>query len=106
LGVLRGADLIPKPLYGRIPIGMTERRADCRQRRRLDHVPAQPAPAAQILRSWHDAVRDQAGVRHLAEDTNAVAQPIHLGFRLRRSALIEFLHYLQELGVNPVISNL
>jgi luciferase-type oxidoreductase len=120
-GLLRGADLIPKPLYGRIPIGVTGN-----SRQSVEWIaanadawimyPRSPHLQEQIVRSWRAAVRDQASVDFkpfaqslyidLTADPNAAAQPIHLGFRIGRNALIEFLRYLQELGVNHVIFNL
>jgi len=42
----------------------------------------------------------------LSEDPHAAARPTHLGFHLGRDALVDFLGYLQKLGVNHVILNL
>jgi luciferase-type oxidoreductase len=120
-GRLRGADLIPKPLHGRIPVGVTGN-----SRQSLEWIaanadfwlqyPRSPHQQVQIVRSWREAVREETGVDFkpfgqslyidLSEDPGELAQPIHLGFRLGREPLIEFLHYLRDLGVNHVIFNL
>jgi hypothetical protein len=42
----------------------------------------------------------------LADDPNTAASPIHLGFRLGQTVLIDFLRQLEARGVNHVILNL
>ncbi|MEA2230544.1 MAG: hypothetical protein QOD83_360 [Solirubrobacteraceae bacterium] len=118
---MRGADLIPKPAYGRLPIAVTGN-----SRRSVDWIaanadawimyPRGPEPQAQVVQSWRQAVRRHGGVDFkpfaqslyidLSEDPHAAARPIHLGFHLGRDALVDFLGYLQKLGVNHVILNL
>ncbi|NRB46932.1 MAG: LLM class oxidoreductase [Saprospiraceae bacterium] len=42
----------------------------------------------------------------LQKDEDSKPQPIHLGFRIGVKYLIDYLHYLQEMGVNHVAINL
>ncbi|MBX2877139.1 MAG: LLM class oxidoreductase [Saprospiraceae bacterium] len=42
----------------------------------------------------------------LQKDDDSKPQPIHLGFRIGVKYLIDYLHYLQEMGVNHVAINL
>jgi luciferase-type oxidoreductase len=120
-GTLRGADLIPKPRYGHIPIGVTGN-----SQQSIEWIaansdawimyPRQPELQGRVIASWQAAVRQHAGVEwkpfaqslyiDLARDPDETPRPIHLGFRSGRHALVEFLHTLQSLGVNHVILNL
>ncbi|CUS36275.1 hypothetical protein COMA2_210061 [Candidatus Nitrospira nitrificans] len=59
-----------------------------------DHAPDQFKPFVQSL--YID----------LVEDPHATPKPIHLGFRLGRSALLDLLKCLEAKGVNHVILNL
>ncbi|MEO6960102.1 MAG: LLM class oxidoreductase [Burkholderiaceae bacterium] len=120
-GTMSGADLIPKPSRGRIPIAVTGH-----SQQSIDWIaansdawimyPRTPAMQAKVVRSWKEAIAHngkrptkpfaQSLYIDLTEDPNAPPQPIHLGFRLGRAALIDLLHTLEEIGVNHVAFNL
>jgi luciferase-type oxidoreductase len=120
-GRLEGADLVPKPRHGRIPILVTGH-----SQQSLDWIaanadawvmyPRPPGQQAQLIDSWRAAVRRsgepsfkpfaQSLYIDLAADPETEPTPIHLGYRLGRRALIDFLHLLQRIGVNHVILNL
>jgi luciferase-type oxidoreductase len=121
LGHLRGADLVPKPRHGRIPIAVTGS-----SRQTMDWIathsdawityPRSPELQAQVADAWQAAVHRAAKVDwkpfaqslyiDLEEDPDAAPEPIHLGFRLGRHTLLELLAYLERIGVNHVILNL
>jgi luciferase-type oxidoreductase len=121
LGRLRGADLVPKPRYGRIPIAVTGS-----SRQTLEWIavhsdawityPRSPEVQAQVVDAWEAAVHREAKVAwkpfaqslfiDLQEDPDAAPEPIHLGFRLGRNALLELLAHLERTGVNHVVFNL
>lgn len=121
-GVLSGADLVPKPLASEIPLLITgssrqsvewiatnshgwityPRRVDIQQR---------------FVESWQEAVRTACGPDvfkpfsqslfiDLLDDPVAIPQPIHLGFRLGRNALINLLKMHKAIGVNHIMLNL
>lgn len=121
-GVLSGADLVPKPLASEIPLLITgssrqsvewiatnshgwityPRRVDIQQR---------------FVESWQEAVRTACGPEvfkpfsqslfiDLLDDPVAIPQPIHLGFRLGRNALINLLKMHKAIGVNHIMLNL
>lgn len=119
LGKLANADLIPKPLHGRIPIGIT---GNCRQD--PEWIAANcdawimysndPVTQQILMSTWRDAVA-AAGA-----DFKPFAQPLHVdlcddpderpspqraGFRLGRNVLIELLEKYRALGVNHIALN-
>lgn len=120
-GTMSGADLIPKPSHGRIPIAVTGN-----SQQSVDWIaansdawimyPRTPVVQAKVVQSWKEAVARngkratkpfaQSLYIDLTEDPNAPPQPIHLGFRLGRAALIDLLRTLEEIGVNHVAFNL
>jgi luciferase-type oxidoreductase len=120
-GVLRGAELIPKPRYGRLPVAVTGH-----SQQSVEWIaahcdawvmyPRAPELQAQVVASWREAVRREAGVEFkpfaqslfidLAENPYEAPRPIHLGFRLGRHALVELLGVLRDMGVNHVGFNL
>jgi luciferase-type oxidoreductase len=120
-GVMRGADLIPKPTYGRIPVGVTGN-----SQQSIEWIagnadawimyPRDPRLQAKVIEAWREAVRQHAHVDFkpfaqslfidLVEDPHVPASRIHLGYRLGRLALLDLLANLQELGVNHVAFNL
>lgn len=116
-GQLQGANLLPKPLHGTLPMGVTGG-----SRQPLDWIarhsdfwltyPRSPDAQAQAVAQWQAAVR-AAGLTHdkpvaqslyidLAEDPRAAPRPIHLGFRLGRDSLLALLHAYERAGVNHV----
>jgi luciferase-type oxidoreductase len=121
LGIVQGTDLLPKPRYGRIPIGVTGQ-----SQQTLDWIaanadawimyPRPPEQQARVVSEWQAAVERQApGTRKpfaqslyidLTEAPNTPPRPIHLGYRLGRDALLDVLGMLRDIGVNHVIFNL
>jgi luciferase-type oxidoreductase len=120
-GTLRGADLVPKPSHGRIPVGVTGN-----SQQSVDWIahnadawimyPRPPTQQAQVVEQWRAAVEQaapgtfkpfaQSLYVDLEHDPKAPPHPIHLGYRLGREPLVNFLRILQQLGVNHVILNL
>jgi luciferase-type oxidoreductase len=118
---LSGADLVPKPASGRIPLLVTGN-----SQQSLDWVAAQadgwlyyprdPAPQAARIAEWRQyCARHAPGIfKPFAQSlyvnivANADTPPsrIHLGYRLGRRALVELLAGLRDLGVNHVAFNL
>ena len=120
LGEMKGADLIPKPLGNRIPIGIT---GHCRQD--PDWIAANcdawimysnsPSTQAIVMQTWRDAVEKSGHTDFkpfvqplgidLSEDPNETQSPLRSGFRLGRNLLIELLGELQKVGVNHIALN-
>lgn len=122
-GDLQGqADLVPKPVHGRIPALVTGR-----SRQTVDwiaakadgwfyyFVPAEHVPA--LTRVWREAL-DEIGGRELfkpfaqglffelASDPAQPPRPIHAGLSCGRRALVDYLGQLQDAGVNHLALNL
>lgn len=120
LGTLRNADLVPKPLHGRIPLGIT---GHCRQDPSWIAANCDawimysnnPQTQAIVMQTWRDAVREHGGADwkpfiqpisvDLSEDPDAKPEPVRSGYRLGRNLLIELLEDLRKVGVNHVIFN-
>lgn len=119
LGRLERADLIPKPLYRRIPIGIT---GHCRQD--PDWIAAHcdawimysnsPNTQQIVMRTWRDAVaasgadfKPFAQPLHvvLSENPDEDLEPVRSGYRLGRNLLIDLLERLRATGVNHVALN-
>ncbi|MDX1802179.1 MAG: LLM class oxidoreductase [Marinobacter sp.] len=117
LGELSGADLVPKPAHGRLPLGITggARQTPGWVAEHADFWLTYPRPLqqmAQVMAQWRQSVHE-AGAQlekpvaqslyiDLAEDPDESPKPIHLGYRLGRNWLIQLLGGLQEIGVNHV----
>lgn len=116
LGHLLGADLVPKPAAGRIPVlvgGFSQQTCEWI----AEHAdgwlqyPRDPDAQHARLQEWRAAVPRwkpfaQSLYIDLAENPAAPAQPMHLGYRLGRQALIRHLLALHQLGVQHVAFNL
>lgn len=120
-GRLAGADVVPKPVAERIPVLVTGS-----SRQSMSWIASQaegwityPRPLAlqaRIIADWRGEVRAQCGdafkpltqslYLDLAEDPDEQPRPIHLGLRLGRNTLKEYLKQLSLLGVNHVMFNL
>lgn len=120
-GQLSGADVVPKPRLGRLPLVVTGR-----AQQSLDWIarhadawmtyPWRAEQQAAIISEWHDAQRRTLGHAEksfgqslyidLDADPGATPRPIHLGYRLGRRPLIGLLHRLREIGVSHVALNL
>jgi luciferase-type oxidoreductase len=120
-GTLFGtADLVPKP-SGRLPILVTGN-----SRQGLEWIaenadgwityPRPPALQAEVAARWRDAVESvdpgafkpftQSFYVDLSDDPDQPPQPIHLGIRGGRHALLRHLDGLRSAGVHHVILNL
>jgi luciferase-type oxidoreductase len=122
LGTMTGqADLLPKPVIGRMPllaVGRAGQSLTWLARHMDGYVtyPRPPAQQSQTAREWRHAVTEacagftkplaQSLYLDLVEDDDAPAVPIHLGFRLGRHALLEVLRALHRAGVAHVVLNL
>lgn len=119
LGRLNGADLIPKPTTGRIPTLVTGHSQQPLEwiAARADgwlYYPRDPAHQAARLGEWQRLCAKNGVFKpfaqslyiDLAEAVDTPPSRIHLGYRLGRSALIELLGSLRDLGVNHVAFNL
>lgn len=120
-GSLTGADVLPKPVADRIPILVTGA-----SRQSLGWIAAHaegwvtyPRPLvqqAEVIESWYREVRTHCGdsfkpltqslYLDLAEDPDELPRPIHLGLRLGRRPLVQYLERLRAVGVNHVTFNL
>lgn len=119
LGKLSKADLIPKPLHNRIPIGIT---GHCRQdppwiAANCDAwIMYSNSPTTQsiVMQTWRDAVA-QSGADFkpfaqplqvdLCDNPNEDLEPIRSGYRLGRNVLIELLERMRTVGVNHIALN-
>jgi luciferase-type oxidoreductase len=120
-GSMEGADLLPKPTFGRLPVLVTGRSGQTLEWI-AEHAegwltyPRPPADQAKAVEQWRTALRDHAGDAFkpfsqslyidLLEDPAAPPTPIHLGWRLGTTVLVELLGALRDMGVNHVIFNL
>ncbi|MEM7394847.1 MAG: LLM class flavin-dependent oxidoreductase, partial [Verrucomicrobiota bacterium] len=77
--------------------------------------PRHPTQQARIIRDWRDRTReagrpDQPAMQSLyidlADDPDASAEPIHLGFRSGVNHLRRYLKSIQTIGINHVALNL
>ncbi len=122
LGRMEGnADLLPKPVVGHIPTLVTGY-----SQQTLEWIaahadgwltyPRNPVRQQELLSAWREATTrhaegtfkpfSQSLYIDLAEQPDEEPRPIHLGYRLGRNALRDFLHRLEGMGVNHVILNL
>jgi luciferase-type oxidoreductase len=121
LGSLHDVDLLPKPVTGKLPMLVTGS-----SRQSMEWIAAQsdgwityPRPLAaqsEAIAKWRQVTAAVTPGRYkpfaqslyidLANDPHTVPTPIHLGFRLGQTALIDFLRQLEARGVNHVALNL
>lgn len=118
LGQLRGADLIPKPTTASVPILPT---GSCQQSMEwlAEHgdgwvtYPRGPQQQKKLVAQWHDTVAQVAGkdsfkpfVQFLSldlhPDPDAELHSLHMGYRVGRNTLLEFLRVHQDMGVNHI----
>lgn len=121
-GVLSGADLIPKPRAKEIPLFITgSSRQSIQWIARNGHgwisYPRRIDRQQAVVALWQDAVRAECGPSvfkpfsqslfvDLLHDPTAPAEPIHLGYRLGRNALLDLLQTHKAMGVNHIMLNL
>ena len=114
------ADLLPKPVAGRLPLlltGYSQQSADWLAQHGDGWMsyPRELNTQEMTIARWraqsaqyhdHDKPFMQPLYVVLQEQDDAKPQPIPLGFRLGANYLSEYLHRLQEIGVNHVAINL
>ncbi|WP_306117493.1 MULTISPECIES: LLM class oxidoreductase [unclassified Roseitalea] len=121
-GTLDGsADLLPKPVAGRLPVLVTGRAQQDmawigREADGWLTYPRPPAHQAQALSDWDLAVETsgasstkpfaQSLYVDLTESVDAAPTPIHLGWRLGRKAMLELLAAYREIGIEHILLNL
>lgn len=121
LGCMEGTDLIPKPVSDRIPVLVTGHSQQglpwiAEQADGWIYYPRSLNYQERVIGEWRELTRRccpasfkpfaQSLYIDLTEDADAVPEPIHLGFRLGRNPLIDFLRDLEGIGVNHVALNL
>src|SRR5215218_4620982 len=119
-GTLAGADVIPKPVR-RIPFLVTgsSRQSPEWIARFSDGWITYPRSAlqqARVAREWHETVQRhapgmfkpfaQSFYVDLSADPDEPPTPIHLGFRAGRKALVEYVRFVRDAGVNHIAFNL
>jgi luciferase-type oxidoreductase len=113
---LLNGDVLPKPRLFDIPVLVTGHSSQSPEwiAQNSDgwlYYPRNPKFQAELIANWRsftDGFKpfSQSLYIDLTEDPNHAPIPIHLGFRIGRNPLIEFLQNLKILGVNHVIINL
>ncbi|MEM1201246.1 MAG: LLM class flavin-dependent oxidoreductase, partial [Pseudomonadota bacterium] len=115
-----GMDMLPKPAAGKLPLlitGGSQQDADWIVRNGDGWMmyPRDPRSQAAIIEDWRtrlaaDGQNDRPVMEplyvDLAEDPDALPQPIHLGFRAGANFLQTYLQARQAIGVNHVALNL
>jgi len=118
---MSGADVLPKPPYGKVPLLVTGRARQslgwiARHADGWVNYPRSPEIQAAMLGEWRAA--QQAALGHcrkpfaqslyidLAEDADCPPTPIHLGYRLGERHLSSLLLKCGEVGVSHVALNL
>ncbi|MEK4221644.1 LLM class oxidoreductase [Bacillus sp. FSL W8-0116] len=113
---LMNGDLLPKPNLSSIPVMVTGHSSQSPEwiAANSDGWIYYPRPLhyqAELIKNWRSLTDEfkpftQSLYIDLTEDPNHVPIPIHLGFRIGRNFLIEFLQALNDVGVNHIIINL
>ncbi|WP_201317760.1 LLM class oxidoreductase [Paenibacillus sp. EPM92] len=113
---LSHGDLLPKPRLSDIPMLVTGHSSQSIEwiAQNSDgwlYYPRNIKFQAELIQHWRSLTDQfkpfsQSLYVDLTEDPNHRPVPIHLGFRIGRNPLIEFLHLLKNAGVNHVMINL
>lgn len=121
LGRMDGVDLVPKPHDGRIPVLVTGNSQQdltwiAKNADGWIYYPRSLSRQELAITEWRELTQRycpetfkpfaQSLYIDLTTDRDAAPEPIHLGFRLGRNRLIEFLQALHKIGVNHVVLNL
>lgn len=109
-------DILPKPRLSDIPMLVTGHSSQSLEwiAENSDgwlYYPRNVKFQAELIKNWRSLTNpfkpfSQSLYVDLTEDPNHAPVPIHLGFRIGRKPLIEFLGLLKSVGVNHVIINL
>ncbi|WP_068399935.1 LLM class oxidoreductase [Kribbia dieselivorans] len=119
LGRMRGTDLLPKPVHGRLPILMTGR-----ARQEVEWIAENTdgwlfytlpfEQQALNIKRWRRLTRREEGMFKpfaqatyfdLTEDPTAKPQSIHQGLRLGREPLLELLKAWEGIGIDQLMIN-
>ncbi|GAB7387853.1 LLM class oxidoreductase [Bacillaceae bacterium] len=113
---LQNGDVIPKPRLLDIPVLVTGHSSQSPEwiAKNSDgwlYYPRNVKFQAELIKEWRSHTEEfkpfsQSLYVDLTEDPNHPPVPIHLGFRIGRNPLIEFMEHLRMVGVNHVIINL
>lgn len=118
---LEGADVLPKPVNGYIPLLVTghSRQSPEWIAEHADgwlYYPRHPQMQARIIQDWRNLTERltpgvfkpyaQSLYVDLVDNPTLAPTPIHLGYRLGRDRLLDLLLHLQSIGVNHVGLNL
>jgi len=113
---LTNGDLLPKPTLSAIPVMVTGHSSQSLEwiAQNSDGWMYYPRPLryqTELIKNWRSLTDEfkpftQSLYVDLTEDPDHVPIPIHLGFRIGRNFLIEFLEALKDIGVNHIIMNL
>ncbi|MBI3453639.1 MAG: LLM class oxidoreductase [Rhodospirillales bacterium] len=121
LGQMHGADLVPKPFAGELPLlvaGNSQQSCEWIARHSDGWItyPRPPRHQGPLVARWRQLTEQEAGGQFkpfaqslyidLADRPDTPPTPIHLGYRLGRELLIDLLATLRELGVNHIALNL
>ncbi|ALS22549.1 MULTISPECIES: LLM class oxidoreductase [Paenibacillus] len=109
-------DLLPKPRLSDIPVLVTGHSSQSVEWIAQNgdgwmYYPRNVQFQAELIKNWRSYTDQfkpfsQSLYIDLMEDPNHRPVPIHLGFRIGRNPLIEFIQFLKSVGVNHVIINL
>ncbi|MEA5447360.1 LLM class oxidoreductase [Leptolyngbya sp. CCNP1308] len=118
---LEGADVLPKPVNGGIPLLVTGHSRQtpewiAEQADGWLYYPRHPQMQARMIQDWRTLVDRvspgtfkpyaQSLYVDLVDDPTAAPTPIHLGYRLGRDRLLDLFRHLRDIGVNHVGLNL
>lgn len=113
---LRNGDMLPKPRLADIPLLVTGHSSQSPEwiAQNSDgwlYYPRNVNFQRTLISNWRSLTDQfkpfsQSLYIDLTEDPNHAPIPIHLGFRIGRNPLIEYIHSLKQAGVNHVIINL
>jgi luciferase-type oxidoreductase len=113
---LANGDLLPKPRLSDIPVLVTGNSAQTIEWIAGNgdgwmYYPRNLRFQSELIKNWRSLTDQfkpfsQSLYVDLTEDPNHMPIPIHLGFRIGRNPLIEFIESLKAAGVNHVIINL
>jgi len=117
LGIIRHADLLPKANYGQVPLLITGHSQQsiewiAKYSDGWIYYPQNIFAQEQRIQKWKNQLGNtfkpflQSLYIDLHENPDLKPTPIHLGFKLGRNSLIQFLQNLQSIGVNHIIINL